>query len=122
MDFVQFCPLCQKSRATCREGDGDVPEHHVIESFEQVEEISIDYIVNLPVDESGNKSILSVVDNFTKYFELFPAKSMDMETTAQCLLPVFARYGNMKSGRGGLLVVVSVDRLPTDHNHEQTSP
>jgi hypothetical protein len=54
VDFVQSCPLCQKSRATCREGD--VPERHVIESFELFEEISIDYIVNLPVDESRNSS------------------------------------------------------------------
>jgi hypothetical protein len=39
----------------------------VIESFEPFEEVSIDYGVNLPVDEVGNKNILVVVNNFTKY-------------------------------------------------------
>jgi transposase InsO family protein len=63
------------------------------------------------VDEVGNRNILVVVDNFTKYVELFPVKSMDAETTAQCLLSVFARYGNIKrvcSDRGSQFVFVVV--------------
>jgi hypothetical protein len=104
VDFVQSCPLCQKSRATCREGD--VPERHVIESFEPFEEISIDYIVNLPVDESGNKSILSVVDNFTKYVELFPVKSQ----TRRPLLNVYGNIKRVRSDRGSQLWGRSVRR------------
>jgi hypothetical protein len=54
----------------------------------------------VPLDEVGNGNILPVVDNFTKYVELFPVKSMDAETTAQCLISAFARYGNIKRVRG----------------------
>jgi hypothetical protein len=48
MLWILFNPvsIVKKSRSTCREEE--VPERHVIESFEPFEEVSVDYVVNLP--------------------------------------------------------------------------
>lgn len=51
------------------------------------------------------KNIL--VDNFTKYAELFATKDMEASTTAKCLVEVFARYGRIariRSDRGAQFV------------------
>ena len=103
--FIQSCVTCQKSREVVH--TEDVSQRHVIEVFEPFEEVSVDYIVNLPEDGQGCKCILAVVDNFTKYVELFPVKEMDAVSTAQCLLSVFSRYGAIKrirSDRGAQFI------------------
>ncbi len=45
-------------------------------------------MVKLPKDELGNQNVLVVVDNFTKYVELFATPDMEAITTARCLLQV----------------------------------
>jgi hypothetical protein len=93
VEFVQACVLCQKSRVTVKEET--IPEYHVIESFEPFEEVSIDFMVKLPKDELGNQNVLVVVDNFTKYVELFATPDMEATTTARCLLQLFGRFGRI---------------------------
>lgn len=39
---------------------------NVIECFAAFEEISINYMMKLPVDEAGNENVLVVIDNFKK--------------------------------------------------------
>ena len=91
VEFIQSCPTCQKSRAT--KMDSGSPEYHAIEAYEPFEEVSLDSMVNLPVDARGNRHILVVIDNFTKFVELFPVKDLSAETAAECLLQVCCCYG-----------------------------
>jgi hypothetical protein len=74
-------------------------DYHVIESLSPFEEVSIDYMVGLPKDVEGFENVLVVVDNFSKFVELFPVKTMDAVSTAKCLVQLFARYGHIKSIR-----------------------
>ncbi len=99
--FAQECPICQKSRLTSKEAT--IEEYHVTEAYEPFEEISMDYMVGLAKDKNGDENILVVVDNFTKYVELFPLVNIDAESTARCLVQLFARYGHIsriRSDRG----------------------
>jgi hypothetical protein len=83
--------------------DTPAPEVRVIEAYEPFEEVSVDFMTKLPKDEAGNVNILVVVDNFTKFVELFPVPDLLAETTAACLLQVFSRYGpirRIRSDRG----------------------
>ncbi len=52
--------ICQKSRISKK--DSAPSEYEALEPFE---EISVDYVVNLPEDKFENQYILVVVDNFT---------------------------------------------------------
>lgn len=91
VEYVRNCPVCQKSRVTAV--DDRAVEAHVIESYEPFQEVSLDSVVNLPEDSTGNKVILVVIDNFTRYVELFAVKDVSASTAAQCLLSVSCRYG-----------------------------
>ena len=105
VQFIHSCPICQKSRVT--QIESNIPEYHAIEAYEPFEEVSLDSMINLPVDERGNRHILVVIDTFTKFVELFPVKDLSADTAAQCLLQVCCRYGFLsfiRSDNGGQFV------------------
>ncbi len=56
-------------------------------------EVAIDLVVITEPDIDGNKVILVVIDSFSRAAELFPLKSGDAESVAQCLYDVYNRYG-----------------------------
>lgn len=105
VEFIHSCPICQKLRVTEKE---DTPlEQHVIDAYEPFQEVSLDSIVNLPADENDNTCILVIIDNFTKFVELFAVPDVSAITAAQCLLSVVGRYGcieTIRSDRGGQFV------------------
>jgi hypothetical protein len=105
VEFIHNCPICQKLRVT-EKSDAPV-EQHVIEAYEPFQEISLDSIVNLPPDENDNTCILVIIDNFTKFVELFAVHDVSAITAAHCLLSVVGRYGPIeiiRSDRGGQFV------------------
>lgn len=105
VSFIHDCPLCQKLRITAV--DNSVAENHVIESYEPFQEISLDSIVALPEDSESNSCILVVIDNFTKFIELFPMPDLSAVSAAKALLSIIGRYGMVqfiRSDRGGQFV------------------
>ena len=56
-------------------------------------EVAIDLVVLTEPDIDGNRVILVVIDSFSRAAELFPLKSGDAESVAQCLYDVYNRYG-----------------------------
>lgn len=105
VSFVHECPVCQKSRVTAN--DSRIVERHIIEAYEPFQEVSIDSIVNLPVDADGNKVILVIIDNFSRFVELFAVKDVSAKIAAKCLLEVCGRYGSVaviRSDNGGQFV------------------
>ena len=55
--------------------------------------ISADTIGPLPEDEFGNKFILVVIDQFTRFVELYAVKDQTTKYAAQALLSHIGRYG-----------------------------
>ena len=103
--FIHSCPICQKTRGNLL--PDSLIERHVIEAFEPFQEISLDSIVNLPEDDDGNSAILVVIDNFTRFVEVFAVPDLSAKTAAKCLLQVIGRYGqveSIRSDRGGQFV------------------
>lgn len=56
-------------------------------------EVAIDLVVLTEPDIDGNRVILVVIDSFSRAAELFPLKSGDAESVAQCLYDVYNRFG-----------------------------
>lgn len=56
-------------------------------------EVSIDLVVLKQPDRDGNRYILNIMDSFSRFSELFPLKTGDAESVAECLFAVYNRYG-----------------------------
>ena len=55
--------------------------------------ISIDTIGPLPDDGDGNKYIVVIVDNFTRWTELYPTNNTSAEAATDCLLSFIKTFG-----------------------------
>jgi len=62
-------------------------------------EVSIDLVVLKHADRDGNRYILNVVDSFSRFSELFPLRTGDAESVAECLFSVYNRYGRPRRMR-----------------------
>ena len=90
-DFVATCPICQKDRIGMTSGIQPIvrnlrPPHHR-------SRVGIDRVTITPADEAGNTNCLVVVDLFTKYTALYPAKDYTALTAAQALFTYFCTFG-----------------------------
>jgi hypothetical protein len=94
--FIESCPTCQKTRLAGPHTD--VREGNIMSS-EPYETISIDIAGPYPEDDYKNKYIIAVVDNFTRFTELFARPAQTARAVAECLLDVFGRYGAPKKVR-----------------------
>ena len=56
-------------------------------------EVSMDLVTITTRDQDENKCILNITDSFSRFSELFPLRSGDAESVAQCLFAVYNRYG-----------------------------
>jgi transposase InsO family protein len=56
-------------------------------------EVSLDLVVLKRVDRDGNRYLLNIMDSFSRFSELFPLKTGDAESVAECLFAVYNRYG-----------------------------
>ena len=59
--------------------------------------ISVDTMGPFPEAGNGDKYILVVIDNFTRFVELHPIPDLTAEVAARALLSYFGRYGVAKS-------------------------
>jgi len=99
--FVQKCSHCQKT-SHIRKRVTTMP---FIRSTNQLfERINVDTSGPYAKDEDGNRYIISVIDCFSKYIVLFPAKDATAESAAQALIGYFSIYGDpqvIQSDKGG---------------------
>jgi transposase InsO family protein len=88
--FIANCPTCQKMD----QRRANVQAHPTTaSSYRPNQRIAVDYIERLTPDQNGNTSILVIIDCFTRYVELYPVKTINAITSAECLLDWFTRYG-----------------------------
>ena len=87
--FIKLCPCCQKMDQMKK----------VIHSYPFTtstyglwDTVSVDYIESLRPDEFGNNMIIVIVDNFSRFVHLTPAKSTRAEGAADALLQFCGAY------------------------------
>jgi hypothetical protein len=95
-EFVKSCAVCQKTRLG--QGDMDAALHTTV-VHQPFQALSIDFIGPLPEDEVGNKYILCMIDDLTRFVELKACGENTAEASVDGLLAVFARYGLFKEVR-----------------------
>jgi len=71
--FISECLICQKFKHLKDNATGDSVYH--IHGSHPMQSLSIDTLGPLPEDNLGNKYILGIVDNFSKFIHLFPTRS-----------------------------------------------
>jgi len=90
-DFVKNCHICQKNRFGLR-------EKPTLQSrgapTRPMQRISMDLLSLEGVRAPGPSNVLVIVDEFTRYAEVFPVKNMESDTIADKLVEEFiCRYG-----------------------------
>lgn len=93
---IQKCAWCQKDRLKAPTVE---PKRNVLSVTEPFTSISIDTMGPLPEDEEGNQFIIVVVDDFTRYCELFPAPDTTAQSAAKALVATTGRYGRISHVR-----------------------
>lgn len=90
IQFIRQCPCCQLMSQV-------KPLIHLqkftLASMYPMEKVSVDSIGPLPPTPDGFQYILVVIDNFTRFVELYALRSVSAEEAAQCFLDYFGRYG-----------------------------
>ena len=88
--FINQCPCCQKMNML------KIPiqtHRFTTSSYDIMELVSIDTMGPFPIDEFGYQYIIVIIDCFSRFVELFPAKDLSAAAAAQCLLQWVGRYG-----------------------------
>ena len=87
--FVKVCPCCQKMDQM-KKVIHSYP--FTVSSYGLWDTVSVDYIERLIPDSEGNNMIIVIVDNFSRFTDLYPAKSTNAMGAAQALLSFSGRY------------------------------
>ncbi len=122
--YIRSCPCCQK---LAQQGTEHYVEPFHLNSWNPMESLSMDTIGPMPITPEGYSHVLVVVDNFTRFVELFALKGTTAEEAASCLLQHFGRYGlpfTVRSDNGPQFVNDTIrsfmDKL--EIGHEFTTP
>ena len=109
--YIKHCPICQKldQRATIVN-----TSPFTLASREPMRSLSVDSIGPLPTDEFGNVHILVIIDDFTRFVELYAIKDVSALQAARVLLNHLGRYGvpdKLRSDRGSQFVNETIQAL-----------
>ena len=86
----KYCPCCLKM-SYLKPPIEAIP--YTLASFDPMERLSVDTIGPLPPDERGNQYIIVVIDNFSRFIELYSVPDAGAENAAKALINHFGRYG-----------------------------
>jgi transposase InsO family protein len=88
--FIRRCPYCQKMTYL------KAPIHaspFTVAALAPMQRINVDSIGPLPESKAGYKYILTIVDCFSRWVELYPLKTLQMDSTRSCFMNFFGRWG-----------------------------
>lgn len=88
--FIKQCPCCQKMSAL---KPIIMARPFTTASYEPMVKVSMDTIGPLPASKDGFEFILVIIDNFTRFVELYPTKDTSALAAAPCILNFIGRYG-----------------------------
>lgn len=89
-DWVQGCMTCQKIWSIRGQPQG---ASGAVIRQRPFTEVSMDIVRITTKDKDENQYILNILDSFSRFSELFPLKTSDAESVAECLFAVYNRYG-----------------------------
>ena len=87
--YIKMCPCCQKMDAIKRVIHSRA---FTVASYGLWETVSIDFIERLQPDEFGNDMIIVMIDDFSRFTELYATKSTCAEGAADALISFMGRY------------------------------
>jgi hypothetical protein len=88
--FIRRCPCCQ---AMSHLKLGIQTHPYVVSAYNPMDRLNIDAIGPLPESEDGNKYIIVIIDCFTRFTQLYPAKAADAESASRALNQHIGIYG-----------------------------
>ena len=89
--YVQACDVCSRAKKASRHRRAPLGQYRVGSVMERVH---IDILGPLPLSPSGNRYILLLVDQFSKWIEVCPLPDQRTESVAQAALDsLFSRFG-----------------------------
>jgi len=89
--FVRACSTCNKNKKTKDKPRARLGQYHAGIPLERVH---MDILGPLPISKRGNKYVLMVIDQFTKWLECYPIPNQGAEIVAKTLVDNFiSRFG-----------------------------
>jgi hypothetical protein len=130
--WISECGICQKIKWQRPVNWEDEAIHHLY-SVNPLEELSVDTLGPLPEDEFGNRYVVVILDNFSKFIGLYSATSTSTRDFVSALLKWIGIFGLPKKIRsdGGsqftsnlaqeLRIVLGFDHLVVIPYHPQAN-
>jgi hypothetical protein len=88
--YVQGCPACQKAWAA---KPPVVTEPFTLSGDVPMKKLAIDTVGPFPADSQGNTYVVTVVDLFSRYVQLFPAADSTAQAAASAILGHIGYFG-----------------------------
>ena len=89
--YVQSCATCNKNKKASVKPKAALGQYHAGSPMQRVH---MDILGPLPITKRGNKYILMVIDQFTKWLECLPLPNQNAETVARSLVDgLFSKLG-----------------------------
>jgi hypothetical protein len=95
--MILNCPVCQKVKA--QPIPNIILNKYHIHGESPMTDLSVDSIGPLPEDENHNKFILVIIDNFSKFVQLYATTSTTAQSYIQAILQHMSIFGVMSSIR-----------------------
>lgn len=120
--FIRKCPCCQKMSYL------KAPIHttpYTLATYAPMQQISIDTIGPLPISSQGNAYVLVIIDNCTRFVDLYPIVDTTSASAVNALMQHVARFGHpleIRSDKGtqfvselftGLLKLLHMEHIIT---------
>jgi hypothetical protein len=90
--WIGECGICQKIKNQKDPHWVDALEHHLYR-LKPLASLSMDTLGPLPEDEYGNSYVVVIVDNFSKFMGLYPAKSTTSQEYVKSLMQWVGVFG-----------------------------
>ena len=88
--ITKKCTVCQKL-AVNKLVTSTQP--FTLSSYDVMQRVAVDSTGILPLDANGNKYIVSIIDHFSRFIELYAVDDLSARDFAKCLLDWIGRYG-----------------------------
>ena len=118
--FIKLCPCCQKM-SQVQKVIHAYP--FTTSSYGLWDTVSVDFIERLAPDSYGNNMIIVIIDNFSRFTDLYATNSTNAEGAADALLSFTGRYATPNafrtdSGKSFANAIVDglIERLGADHH------
>eukprot|EP01038_Epipyxis_sp_PR26KG_P017770 gene17770-24783_t len=108
-EFLRQCPICQKQS---ERNHHIYTEPYTLSTHRPMQRINIDTIGPFEPDDKGNKFILAVIDNFSRYLTLYPipdTKGKDAARVLLCHIAMFGAPSQVTSDQGSQFLNYMVD-------------